>query len=71
MYGNTAGTGALRLPGLSAAQISAAPQNGINVQITANYTYQPLLGGTLPMFGYGTNPSTAFTFTVSSTMAGL
>jgi Flp pilus assembly protein TadG len=71
MYGNTAGTGALRLPGLTAGQISVATQNTINVQITANYTYQPLVGATLPMFGYGADPSTAFTFTISSTMAGL
>lgn len=53
--GNTAGTGAAILPGLTAANVQVLNAGNGFVRVTATYTYQPILGATLPTFGLG-NP---------------
>lgn len=48
--GNTLGVGSAVLPGLAAGNVTVADAGGGYVQISATYTYQPVLG-TLPTFG--------------------
>ncbi|MEO6186895.1 MAG: TadE family protein [Steroidobacteraceae bacterium] len=71
MFGNTAGTGTLKLPGLAAGQITVSDAGAGNVRVQVNYSYQSLLGGSLPMMGYGSNLSTNFTLRVDNTMRAL
>ena len=48
--GNTLGVGSAVLLGLAAGNVTVADAGGGYVQISATYTYQPVLG-TLPTFG--------------------
>lgn len=69
-FGNVAGTGAQRLSGLTANQITVTAPDTVNVRVTAQYTYRPLMGS-IPAFGFGSDISTGFTFNVSSTLRAL
>jgi hypothetical protein len=51
--GNTAGTGAAVLPGLTAANVTVSDAGNGFVSVSASYTYQPMLGDNLPTFGLG------------------
>lgn len=55
--GNTAGTGPALLPGPTVCDIDATEgEDGIQdgfISVSATYTYQPMLGTTLPTFGFG------------------
>lgn len=55
VYGNVSGTGTPVLDGLTAANVQVTDLGGNNVQLTTNYAYSGLLGGTLPTFGYGSD----------------
>jgi hypothetical protein len=67
MYGNTAGTGPLRVPGLTAGQIAVTNVGGGNVRVVVTYPYQSLFGGTIQTFGIGSNVSMVFNMVVSNT----
>jgi Flp pilus assembly protein TadG len=67
MYGNTSGSGSLRVPGLAAAQIAVTNVGGGNVRVVVTYPYQSLFGGTIQTFGIGSNVSMAFNMVVSNT----
>lgn len=54
--GNWAGTGAAVLPGLTTANVTVSDAGNGYIQVSASYTYQPVLG-TLPTFGL-TSPIT-------------
>ena len=74
VYGNVAGLGQPRLPGLSIDHVivTPAPAGDNLVLIQANYPYSPLLGPVLQTFGYGDNPSTSgITLTASVVMRAL
>jgi Flp pilus assembly protein TadG len=52
--GTTAGTGAALLPGLVAGNVQITENDATGfISITATYTYVPMLGATLPTFGFG------------------
>jgi Flp pilus assembly protein TadG len=51
--GNVSGTGRALLPGLVPGNITVSNQGAGYVAVSATYTYQPLLGATLPNFGNG------------------
>ena len=53
VYGQTAPSGTPMLPGMTIADVSVSQPNAEHVQVTANYTYQALWGGTVPSFGLG------------------
>ena len=67
MYGNTAGTGPLRVPGLAPGQIAVTNAGGGNVRVVVTYPYQSLFGGTIQTFGIGSNVSMVFNMVVSNT----
>lgn len=78
VYGNTAGTGSSKLPGLSASQVTVSCLGGgtacpgvEHIVVVARYPYQSIMGATLAMFGYGTDLSLGFTLTSSMTMRAL
>ena len=74
VYGNVAGLGQPRLPGLSTSHVivDVEPAGDNLVLIQANYPYSPLLGPVLQTFGYGDNPSTSgITLTASAIMRAL
>jgi Flp pilus assembly protein TadG len=64
--GNVLGTGQALLPGLSAGNITVSNAGGGLVSVAATYTYQPLLGATLPRFGFGS--ATSFGFPLNATV---
>lgn len=49
--GNTAGTGPSLLPGTIVVSVDDADEGFVSV--SATYQYTPMLGGTLPTFGFG------------------
>jgi Flp pilus assembly protein TadG len=60
VYGNPAGTGPTLLPGLAPGDVSASCFGGgttcpgvQHVLVTAQYSYQPVIGAVLPTFGLG------------------
>lgn len=50
--GNTAGTGTPLLPGLTVNNVTVTDAGNGFVRVAATYTYQPMLGATLPTFGF-------------------
>jgi hypothetical protein len=53
VYGNVAGTGPARLPQLQTSQVQVENVGGDNLRISVVYPYQPMIGATLPGFGFG------------------
>jgi Flp pilus assembly protein TadG len=71
VYGSTGGTGAARLPGLAVGQVSVTDAGAGNISVSVAYPYQSLLGGSISMFGLGSDISTSFNMTVTNTMRAL
>jgi len=78
VYGNIAGNGTPKLPGLTASDITISCLGGgtfcpgvEHVVVTAQYAYQSILGATFPMFGYGPDLSLGLTLNTSVTMRAL
>lgn len=72
VYGNEAGTGTPRLPGLVPGQITVSDAGENNVLVTATYPYQPLFGATLPTLSTSAGPIvTAFNMNIAVTMRAL
>lgn len=71
VYGNTAGTGVVLLPGLTTGNVTVGSTAAGYVSITANYVYQPMVGGTLPVFGLGNDINLNFTLDASVWMRAL
>ena len=53
MTGNTAGTGTPVLQGMEANRIILSNNGNGFISVAATYVYQPMLGATLPTFGFG------------------
>jgi len=74
VYGNVAGLGQPRLPGLSTSHVivDVEPAGDNLVLIQANYPYSPIMGPVLKTFGYGDDISTSgITLTASVIMRAL
>jgi Flp pilus assembly protein TadG len=78
VYGNSAGNGTPKLPGLAPSQVTVSCLGGgtlcpgvEHVVVSAQYPYQSILGAALPMFGLGANLSLGLTFNTSMTMRAL
>jgi Flp pilus assembly protein TadG len=56
VYGNTAGSGAAKLPNYQTGQVVVVDAGSDNIRVTATYPYRPMLGATLPTFGLGNGP---------------
>ena len=56
--GHTGASGDALLPGLDPSNITVSQPVPLHVQVTADYTYQPLWGGSIPTFGLGSGPIT-------------
>ena len=53
MTGTTAGTGTPLLEGMRAADVTVSNNGNGFVSVSATYVYQPMLGASLPVFGFG------------------
>lgn len=51
--GNVGGTGTPLLPGLTANNVTLTDIGNGFIAVSATYTFTPILGGTLPTFGFG------------------
>jgi Flp pilus assembly protein TadG len=71
VFGNVAGTGTSVLPGLVPGHVTVTDAGGGNVRVDVSYPYQSLVGGSLPLFGFGSDISTNFTLRVDNTMRAL
>lgn len=69
VYGDIGASGSPVLPGLTTSDVSITPAGG-SVQIGASYAYTPIFA-TLPLFQYGANQGTSFTFQSSMTVRAL
>lgn len=69
VFGNPAGSGEPIVPGLATGDVTVGIVSAQYVQVTAQYTFQPLFGA-IPMFGFGTDISLG-TYTAAATMRGL
>ncbi len=70
VYGNTAGTGAPVLPGLTPTDIIVADIGNDNIQVSVSYTINGMLGPALPNF-YGSSISLLHNLQASVTMRAL
>ena len=68
--GDTGGGPSL-LPGLAPANITVTDAGGNHIRVTGVYTYQPMLGGTLPSFGLGPSTNVSFSLRSSAVMRAL
>jgi Flp pilus assembly protein TadG len=50
--GNINGSGSALLPGLSASNVTVSDAGGGYVSVNVSYTYVPMIGSTLPTFGF-------------------
>ena len=72
VFGNTAGTGNPILQGLDVVDVAlSADFTNNNVEVTVDYTYTGLLGGSLPSFGFGQDLSLGMTLQATVTMKAL
>lgn len=69
--GNVNGSGSALLPGLSASSVTVSDAGNGYVSVSAAYTYEPMVGSTLPTFGLGTPISLSFTLSAGSVMRAL
>ena len=53
VFGNISGSGDAKLPDYRPDQVAVINAGADNIRVTATYPYQPMLGPTLPSFGFG------------------
>ncbi len=70
VFGNIAGSGGPMLPGLAAGNVAVTDAGGGNIEVVTDYTYHPMIGNMLPMFG-GDSHSLLFPFRISVTMKAI
>lgn len=69
--GNVGGSGAALLPGLAATDITVSDAGNGYVSVSAVYTYEPMVGATLPTFGLGGPVALSFTLNAAAIMRAL
>lgn len=69
--GTINGTGNPVLPGFAIGNVTVANAGNGYVSVSAVYTYQPMLGASLPTFGFGSPISTAIPLTATVVMRAL
>ncbi len=67
VHANSGGLGAILLPGLSANDVTVTNAGGGDIQVSASYDYQPMVGAILPDFGLA-GGGTGLTFTLRATV---
>jgi Flp pilus assembly protein TadG len=70
VYGHVGGTGIARLPSLQTSHVVVTDVGGSNIQVTASYPYQPMLGPILPGF-QGSSVNLGFNMVVAVTMRAI
>jgi Flp pilus assembly protein TadG len=69
--GNVNGTGSPILPGLAASSVTLRDAGNGYVSVSVSYTYQPMIGSSLPTFGLGSPVSLAFPLNSAVVMRAL
>jgi Flp pilus assembly protein TadG len=69
--GNVTGTGGALLPGLVSGNVTVTNLGAGYVVVSASYTYQPVLGATLPTFGNGPGIALGFPLNATTVMRAL
>lgn len=59
------------LPGLSTGNVTVTDAGGGHIRVTAVYTYQPIIGNTLPTFGLGGPINITYNLESSAVMRAL
>ena len=67
VYANIGGSGATLLPGLSTNNVTVTDVGGGDIQVSASYNYQPMVGAILPDFGL-VGGGIGLTFTLRATV---
>jgi hypothetical protein len=67
VHANIGGSGATLLPGLSAGDVTVIDAGGGDIQVSASYTYQPMIGPVLPDFDLA-GGGVPLTFTLQATV---
>ncbi len=71
VFGNVAGLGNPRLPGLAVNHVTVSDAGDNLVMVRADYPYIPIFGPVLETFGIGTGPALGITLTASVRMRAL
>ncbi len=71
VYGNTAGTGAALLPGLTPGNVTVRDLGGGNIAVSATYNYQPMLGSGIPDMVQGGQIPTRFSLRAEVVMRAI
>lgn len=71
VFGNAAGTGTAILNGLAAGDVQVLDVGSDNVQVTANYNYNGIIGSTVPSFGLGSDIGLLYNLRATVTMRAL
>ena len=71
VYGNTAGSGTPRLPGLVAGNIAVNQVGQHDIEVSAQFPYQPIIGAVLPSFGSGGGVPLSFTMRINVRMRAI
>jgi Flp pilus assembly protein TadG len=71
VYGNAGGTGTPLLPGLAPGNVTLTDLGNGNISVLAQYTYQPLIGPSLPDVVQGGTFNTGFTLRAEVIMRAL
>lgn len=69
--GNIGGTGTPLLPGLTVNNVTVTDVGSGFIQVAASYTYIPMIGSTLPTFGFGAPINLARTMPATVVMRAL
>ena len=70
VYGTTSGGGTPGLPGFKPGHVSVLRAGENDIEVTATYPYQPLIGTALPLFG-GDSAATLFTMKIAVVMRAI
>ena len=71
VFGNPAGTGTPLLPGLATGNVQVTLLPDDNIQVSATYAHNGILGNTLPGFGYGGDANLGMTLSATTAMRPL
>lgn len=71
VFGNTAGTGNPVVKNLTINDITVSDVGANNVEVSANYPYNGIIGSVLPAFGFGPDIALAFNMNATVTMRAL
>ena len=71
VYGNTSGSGSTSVEGFSVSNITVTPWDTLYFKVDINYTYRPMFGSRLSLFGLGNDINITIPLNTSVIMRGI